>query len=131
MVDKFLIYISENVTRPAMYEQLAEECAELGKASLKMARALRGENPTPVTQKEAREMLREELNDLLTVVHALEIEDLVDEELQWQKLQRWGERIHAAKSGEAAATCCTETVDESVKKLVELAYRIFNVKPSK
>ena len=47
-----------------MYEQLAEECAELGKAALKMARILRGENPTPVTTAEAQDAIIEEYTDL-------------------------------------------------------------------
>lgn len=39
---------------PAVLEQCAEELAELTQAALKMARKLRGENPTPVTHAQAR-----------------------------------------------------------------------------
>lgn len=39
----------EKIGLPAMHEQLAEEATELAKEALKMARILRGENPTPVT----------------------------------------------------------------------------------
>lgn len=39
----------EIVGKPAMFEQLAEEATELAQATLKMARKLRGENPTPKT----------------------------------------------------------------------------------
>ncbi len=41
--------VCDMIGEPAVYEQLAEECSELAKAALKMARILRNENPTPVT----------------------------------------------------------------------------------
>lgn len=43
--------IIEEIGEAAMLEQLAEECTELAKAALKMARIIRKENPTPVTEK--------------------------------------------------------------------------------
>jgi hypothetical protein len=43
---------------PATLEQLAEECAELSQAALKLARLHRGENPTPVTEQEAAKLRR-------------------------------------------------------------------------
>ena len=43
----------EKIGKAAMLEQLAEEAAELSQAALKLARVLRGENPTTVTRKEA------------------------------------------------------------------------------
>lgn len=39
--------ILEMIGTAALLEQLAEESAELAQAALKMARKLRGENPTP------------------------------------------------------------------------------------
>ena len=45
--------IIEEIGEAAMLEQLAEECTELAKAALKMARIIRKENPTPVTEKDA------------------------------------------------------------------------------
>lgn len=53
----------------ATYEQLAEECAELGKAALKYARILRGENPTPVTKADALESINEEWSDVYQIAH--------------------------------------------------------------
>ena len=38
----------EKIGTSAKLEQLAEEAAELSQAALKLARVLRGENPTPV-----------------------------------------------------------------------------------
>ena len=50
-----MINIMEEIGEAAVLEQLAEECTELAKASLKLARILREENPTPVTRDEARD----------------------------------------------------------------------------
>lgn len=57
--------VAAKIGTPALLEQLGEECAELGKAALKEARRLRGENPTPVTEAEARSNLAEEAADVL------------------------------------------------------------------
>ena len=57
--------VAAKIGTPALLEQLGEECAELGKAALKEARRLRGENPTPVTEAEARANLAEEAADVL------------------------------------------------------------------
>lgn len=54
----------EKIGTPAMLEQLAEEAAELSQAALKLARVLRGENPTLVTRREARKHLMEEYTDV-------------------------------------------------------------------
>ena len=45
--------------------QLAEEASELAQAALKYRRTLTGTNPTPLSQKTAREMLLEETADVL------------------------------------------------------------------
>ena len=57
-------YMRDRIGDAAMLEQLAEECAELGKASLKMARIIRNENPTPVTATEAQDAIIEEYTDI-------------------------------------------------------------------
>lgn len=51
--------------------QLAEECAELSQAALKLRRALTGINPTPVTVEEARKNLVEETADVYNVMGLL------------------------------------------------------------
>lgn len=63
--------IVDYIGYPAMLEQLAEECAELGKAALKLARIVRKENPTPVTKEEALENLREEYTDVVQCAREL------------------------------------------------------------
>lgn len=78
------------ITEPAAYEALGEECTELAQAALKMARVLRAENPTPVSQQEAFEMVREELTDVVSCAIALGLE--VDDDQSVRKFQRMQER---------------------------------------
>lgn len=52
------------VGEPAVLEGLAEECAELAKAALKLARIKRGENPTPVPLETAKLNFIEEVGDV-------------------------------------------------------------------
>lgn len=70
--EKIIDYIGQK----AMLEQLAEECCELGKAALKLARIERRENPTPVTIEEALESLKEEYTDVVQCAMELEIEPI-------------------------------------------------------
>ena len=84
-------FIRWHMSRAAMYEQLAEEASELTKAALKMARVLRGENPTPVTLSEADRMMTEEFSDLLVAATALDLKE--NGELMEEKAKRWAERV--------------------------------------
>ena len=61
-------YIIDNVGKPAVLEQLAEECAELAHAALKLARILRAENPTPVTLEDALTCFYGEVHDVCCCV---------------------------------------------------------------
>lgn len=92
-------YMRDKIGDAAMYEQLAEEASELCKAALKMARILRGENPTPVTDDEARINLIEELTDVMLCVDELDLR--ADSRVALRKSrrfrQRW-EESHAGKS---------------------------------
>lgn len=84
----------EKIGKPAMLEQLAEEAAELSQAALKLARVIRNENPTPVTQREAQKRLIEEWTDVYQC--AMELDLLVDwpqiNEKQRRFEQRWEEK---------------------------------------
>ena len=64
--------VIEAIGLPAVLEQCAEELAELTQAALKMARKLRGENPTPVTHSQAAEHLHEELGDVRLCLKVLD-----------------------------------------------------------
>ena len=91
--------IIDTIGLPAVLEQLAEECAELAQASLKYARLLRGENPTPKTRQECLEALTEEIADVDLCISELMVEGLVDSnkviDIIDQKGNRWKERLEA------------------------------------
>lgn len=63
--------IYDMASEPAILEQLAEELAELSQSSLKKARKIRGNNPTPKTESELDESFKEELADVLSCVMVL------------------------------------------------------------
>lgn len=87
--------LMEMIGSPAMLELLAEECAELAQASLKLARKYRGENPTPRTEAECLKSLEEEIADVMTCVDQLS--DVVNMEtvakVKEEKLVRWKKRM--------------------------------------
>ena len=63
--------IKQQIPQDVLLAQLAEECAELSQAALKLRRALTGINPTPVTVEEARKNLVEETADVYNVMGLL------------------------------------------------------------
>lgn len=91
----------EVIGEKAMLEQLAEECAELAKASLKMARHLRGENKVHCSVEELHENLIEEVADVLVCITELYDTSLVPtEEVALQikyKKERMEKRLAAYK----------------------------------
>ena len=72
-------------------EQLAEECAELGQAALKLSRAMRRENPTRSTVEELLKMLIEEMGDVQLSIDVLDagIDLSGTEEVKQRKFHRW------------------------------------------
>lgn len=92
--------IGESLSNAAVLEQLAEEAAELAQAALKLARILRGENPTPKTAEEAAEHLSEEAADVLVcmdvLVAATNYLTCIDETVDAKKM-RWLERLKKQK----------------------------------
>lgn len=83
--------IRNTVPLPAQYEQLAEECAELAHAALKMSRKLRGENYTPALVDDIRESLEEEFNDVLLSAQTCYLYE--DKDIITKKLNRWIKRV--------------------------------------
>ncbi|MDD3040027.1 hypothetical protein [Bacteroides sp.] len=75
----------------ATYEQLAEEAAELAQAALKVARIIRGENPTPVKPEDAMNHIIEEFTDVAVVAKVLHLK--VDVGIAKMKYHRWNNRI--------------------------------------
>lgn len=96
MGDKEMVCIADEIGRPALLEGLAEEAAELAKAALKLSRKLRGENPTPMTEKECILNLTEEIADIELYIGQL-VGDVVDrkelEGIRGIKHLRWISRL--------------------------------------
>lgn len=93
--------IIDEIGVPAMLEQLAEECSELAHASLKLARKIRGENPTPKDIPELIENMEEETADVSLCMYLLIDEGIIDADICYQamddKEQRWIDRIKEEK----------------------------------
>lgn len=95
--------IIDVIGKPATLEHLAEECAELAQAALKMARKLRGENPTPLTEEVCLANLTEEIVDVEWYIDQLR--DIVDsttvENLKEYKQQRACKRLGLASQDDS------------------------------
>lgn len=89
----------EKIGKAAMLEQLAEEAAELSQAALKLARVLRGENPTSVTRKEERKHLIEEYTDVVWQC-AMELMISVERHQIDEKSERFRKRWEEKKATE-------------------------------
>ena len=74
--------------------QLIEECGEAAQAAAKLLRVLDGENPTPVTEAEAREHLCEEAADVWLAIWSLKELDMdkVNHYIE-EKRERWIQRL--------------------------------------
>ena len=84
-------YIEENLSAAVAYEQLAEECSELTQAALKIARFLRGENPTAKSFAQLENNLTEEISDVSVCLDLLSLE--ANCEIKASKLERWYKRL--------------------------------------
>ena len=93
--------IIDEIGVPAMLEQLAEECSELAHASLKLARKIRGENPTTKDIPELIKNLEEESADVNLSIWILENEGILDTDkiiaTKRYKLNRLIDRIKEEK----------------------------------
>lgn len=87
--------IKQHLPQDELLAQLAEECAELSQAALKLRRALTGINSTPVTAEDARKNLVEETADVYNVLGLLL--DAVDNaeiySIIRRKRKRWLKRL--------------------------------------
>ena len=86
------IDIVREIGSAAALEQLAEEASELTKASLKMARIIRGDNPTPVAYEEAYNNLVEEITDTKIACDILNLS--YSTEVYEYKTNRWKKRLY-------------------------------------
>lgn len=88
-------YVLENLSHEELLLQLAEECAELGHAALKMRRVMDGKNPTPQNIHGAIESVNEEIADVMLVMKILgyEMDDPNRQRRMENKLARWCRRL--------------------------------------
>lgn len=94
-----MYYIYSRTPMAALYEQLAEEASELSAAALKLARVLRGENPTPMKKELAEANVVEEFTDLNVIADVIALH--TDKEVYFDKLIRWHERVQVKELLEA------------------------------
>jgi NTP pyrophosphatase (non-canonical NTP hydrolase) len=83
--------IIEKIGYPAACEQLAEECCELAHAALKLSRAMRGTNPTPVSIQEAKDNMEEEYADVVLCASLIGLN--LDQDTMTLKWKRWRKRL--------------------------------------
>lgn len=87
-----IYFIRAHISEPALWEGLAEECAELGKEALKVARLMRGENPTPADSNSTLSKAKIEMGDVLNYLELLDIL-MVDSPSRRIKIGRMYERL--------------------------------------
>ena len=89
--------IIDKIGIPALLEQTAEECTELAQACLKLARKMRGNNPTPKDVPELIENLEEEVADVEICIELLADDGIIDTatviDISEAKEKRWMKRL--------------------------------------
>lgn len=86
--------VSDILPEDEILAQLAEECAELAQAALKLRRAISEVNWTPKSIEECRVNLIEEYADVRTCYDALQWDDiLMRVQISHDKQKRWTERL--------------------------------------
>lgn len=94
--------VTEKLSKSEILAQMAEECAELGKAGLKLRRTLNGMNPTTVGFVSAKENLLEECGDVLCCAQILlshaELQKVFD--IAVGKTMRWAECLEKRDKNE-------------------------------
>ena len=86
--------VTDFLRQEELLAMLAEECAELAQAALKLRRVIDGTNPTPVSYHLAMKRLHEEVADVnlcIDQIHCLDDDKL--EEIRKTKLARWLTRL--------------------------------------
>ena len=76
---------------------LAEECAELAQAALKLRRCYDGTNPTPADPDKQYECFLEEIGDVELYLDQLWVDRVVIRDYKFMKLDRWKQRLEGAK----------------------------------
>ena len=93
-MNKYAEYVKNTLPVRDLLEQLAEECNELSKASLKLIRAIGdSENPTPIGQVEAYDNFIEEQKDVISVLWLLTRDENYKFIDNYEKYVRWAKRL--------------------------------------
>lgn len=101
-MDKEIEIIRDKLSKEELLCQLAEECAELGQAALKLRRAISEEDPTPdwrvrtqISVDKAMDDLIEEIADVRLVVSVLKYDvcESVYQTIMQHKIKRWVSRL--------------------------------------
>jgi len=117
-----LEFIRESLSEAALYDHLAEESAELCHAAPVKAKALRREDPTPITPADADRMVREEFTDLLNCADALRLR--TDHELRAVKIERWISRITGTPKEEEMTEKARQMREQEKQRDKEEEYRL-------
>ena len=93
-MNKYAEYVKNTLPTRDLLEQLAEECNELSKASLKLIRALElNKNATPTGKNEAYDNFIEEQKDVISVLWLLTGNERYAYIDDYQKFERWAKRL--------------------------------------
>lgn len=101
-MNKYAQFVRNTLSERELLEQLAEECSELAKASLKMIRANgMSANITPVSRQDAYDNFIEEQNDVVSVLWLLTRYERYAYIDGYPKFARWAKRLGYKESGGA------------------------------
>ena len=93
-MNKYADFVRRTLPKRDLLEQLAEECAELSKASLKLIRANQmSENATPTSRVEAYDNFIEEQKDVVSVLWLLTNSERYAYIDGYPKIERWAKRL--------------------------------------
>ena len=93
-MSKYTSYIKNTLSKRELLEQLAEECNELSKSSLKLIRADgMSKNVTPITKKDAWDNFIEEQLDVISVLWLLTGNSDFYYIDNYPKYERWAKRL--------------------------------------
>ena len=93
-MNKYADYVRKTLPTRDLLEQLAEECNELAKTSLKLIRANEmSENVTPTSRLEAWNNFVEEQQDVISVLWLLTRDERYAHIDGYQKYERWAKRL--------------------------------------
>ena len=76
---------------------LAEECAELAQAALKLRRKFDGTNPTPISEDDAIDHFEEEVADVELYLEQIDYSRQHVTDIKTIKMNRWNERLKEAR----------------------------------